>query len=85
MDKIEILRVVQTQTVLFLKSMSERGDSKSIEGEIIQIQSRPMSDPPLSDIDFKNKMVLVWTTLKNIVHFNILFGSLDRIYGRNRK
>ena len=25
-----------------------------------------MSDPPLSDIDFKNKMVLVWTTLKFI-------------------
>ena len=23
-----------------------------------------MSDPPLSDIDFKNKMTCVWTTLK---------------------
>jgi len=23
-----------------------------------------MSDPPLSDIDFKNKMTWVWTTLK---------------------
>ena len=22
-----------------------------------------MSDPPLSDIDFENKMALVWTTL----------------------
>ena len=27
-----------------------------------------MSDPPLSDIDFTNKMALVWTTLK-IFHF----------------
>ena len=25
--------------------------------------SRSMSDPPLSDIDFKNKMAWVWTTL----------------------
>ena len=25
-------------------------DSKSIEDEVIEIQSRPMSDPPLSDI-----------------------------------
>ena len=24
-----------------------------------------MSDPPISDIDFKIKMVLVWTTLKS--------------------
>ena len=30
----------------------------------IQIQSRSMSDPTLSDIDFKNKMALVWTTHK---------------------
>ena len=28
-------------------------------------QSRSMSDPTLSDIDFKNKTDLVWTTLKN--------------------
>ena len=25
-----------------------------------------MSDPTLSDIDFENKMALVWTTLKKI-------------------
>ena len=24
-----------------------------------------MSDPPISDNDFKNKMTLVWTALKN--------------------
>ena len=30
----------------------------------IQFQSRSMSDPRISDIDFKNKMALVWTTLK---------------------
>ena len=28
-----------------------------------KIQSRYMSDPTLSDIDFKNEMALVWTTL----------------------
>ena len=39
-------------------------DSKSIEDYVIQIQSRSMSDPTLSDIDFKNKMAWVWTTLK---------------------
>ena len=38
-------------------------DSKSIENNVIQIQSRSMSDPLLSDIDFKNKMAWVWTTL----------------------
>ena len=40
---------------------------KSIEDEDIQIQSRFMSDPSLSDIDFKNKMALVWTTLKILI------------------
>ena len=34
-------------------------DSKSIEDEDIEIQSRSMSDPPLSDIDFKYKMAWV--------------------------
>ena len=28
-----------------------------------------MSDPPLSDIDLKKKMALVWTTLKLHIHF----------------
>ena len=41
-------------------------DSKSIEAEVIQNQSRLMSDPTLSDIDFKNKMAWVWTTLNQI-------------------
>ena len=39
-------------------------DSRSIKDDLIQIQSRSLSDPPLSDIDFKNKMAWVWTTLK---------------------
>ena len=39
-------------------------DSKSIEDGVIQIQSRSMSDPTLSDIDYENKMAWVWTTLK---------------------
>ena len=30
----------------------------------IQFQSRCMSDPTISDIDFTNKMAWVWTTLK---------------------
>ena len=38
-------------------------DPKSIEDDVIHIQSRSMSDPCLSDIDFKNKMAWVWTTL----------------------
>ena len=32
----------------------------------IQIHSRYMSDPFLSDIDFKNKMSGVYTTLKSL-------------------
>ena len=36
-------------------------DSKSI---VIQIRSRSKSDPLLSDMDYKNKMAWVWTTLK---------------------
>ena len=38
-------------------------DSKSIEDGVIQIKSRSMSDPTLSDIDFKNQMTWSWTTL----------------------
>ena len=38
-------------------------DLKSIEDDAIQIQSRSMSDPTLSDIDFKNKMAWAWTAL----------------------
>ena len=34
--------------------------------DFIQFQIPSMSDPPLSDIDFKNKMALVWTTLKEL-------------------
>ena len=74
------LRVVFTKAILCLKSMSERDgydiqrlcnwmmnfkiESKTIEDDILLILSRSMSDPSLSDIDFKNKMALVWTTLK---------------------
>ena len=38
-------------------------DSKSIEDDVNQIRSRFMSDPTFSDIDFKIKMVWIWTTL----------------------
>ena len=49
-------------------------DSKSIEDDVIQIQSRSMPDPTLSDIDFKNMVDLVWTTLK-IKHSFVLSRS----------
>ena len=39
-------------------------DPKSTEDQVLKIQSRAKSDPPLSDIDFKTKMAWVWTTLK---------------------
>ena len=39
-------------------------DSKSIEDNFIQMQSRFMSDPLLSDFDFKNKIAGVWTALE---------------------
>ena len=32
---------------------------------VIEIMSRSMSDLPLSDIDFKDKMAPLWTTGKN--------------------
>ena len=41
--------------------------SKSIEYDIIEIQSRFMSDTFLSDIDLKNEMARVWTTLMMIL------------------
>ena len=39
-------------------------DPKSVEDDVIQIQSRSMSDPTQSDIDFINKMTCLWTTQK---------------------
>ena len=44
---------------------------KSIEDDVIQIQSRSMSDPPLSDIDLKNKMSGL--PLNEIVNFKLNF------------
>ena len=40
---------------------------KSIEHDVIVIQSRSMSDPTHSDNDFKIKIAWVWTTLKIFV------------------
>ena len=48
-------------------------DLKSIEDDGIQIQSRSISDPTLSDIDFKNKMIPILTTLKNLENFSRQF------------
>ena len=39
---------------------------KSIKDNVIQIQSRSMSDPSLSDMDFEYKMAWVWTTLEKM-------------------
>ena len=36
-------------------------DYKSIEDDIILIDSRSMLDPPLPDIDFQNKIAWVWS------------------------
>ena len=37
-----------------------------------------MTDPPLSDIDFKNKMAWVWTTLKSIKNrFKTVFKTVS--------
>ena len=47
---------------------------------IIQLQSA-MSDPNLSDIDFKNKMVRVWTTLKIVVLNRNFISVLSVING----
>ena len=40
-------------------------DSKSIEYDLNENQSRSKSDSTVSDIGFKNKMALAWTTLKD--------------------
>ena len=44
---------------------------------MIQIQSRSMSDPTFSDIDFKIKMASMWTTLKfyDIIYMINLVGQ----------
>ena len=42
---------------------------------MIQFQSRCVSDPYLADIDFKNKMVWGWTTLKR--HLVVALGISD--------
>ena len=52
-------------------------DYKSIEDDVIHIQSRSMSDPIFSDIDFKIKMAWIWTTLKfyDIIYMINLLGQ----------
>ena len=52
-------------------------NSKSIEDDVIQILSRTMSDPSLSDIDLKNKMAWAYTTLKT---YALKPGSPTRIF-----
>ena len=87
---LNTLSVVQTQPILFSSServgsdierilnwmMNFQIDSKSIKVNVIQIQSRSLSDSPRSDIDFKNKMAWVWTTLKYVGIIVELVSSL---------
>ena len=53
--------------------MTFKINSRSIADDVIQIQSRSLSDPPLSEIYFKNKIAWVWTNL------NILGWALGRL------
>jgi len=54
-------RRIRHRTNLDLNSLIFNRFSVDLE---IQFQSHSMSDPTLCDIDFKNKMAWVWTTLK---------------------
>ena len=54
-------------------------DFASIKKFVIQFQSRSISDPPISDKDFKNKMALLWTTLnyfKEVMHVDQNWNTL---------
>ena len=60
-------RIRHRTTLDFLMINDISISSKSIEYAVIEIQSRSMSDPTLSDIDLK--MAQVWTTLKLFKNF----------------
>ena len=70
---IEQLWILNENSYLSIDSV----DSKSFEYVVIEIQGHSMSDPTFSDINFENKMVWVWTTLK---FFS--YSSLDPWYVR---
>ena len=95
-----ILRVVHTQVISFLKSMSQRVGSDVerlriwnnifliiLKIHFIQIWSRSMSESPLSDIDFKNEVTWVSTTLKylakgipNQIKYFAIFSTIMEIF-----
>ena len=54
-------------------------DSESVEENVISVQTRSVSDPPPSDIDFKNKMAWVRTTLKI---WRSALALISRIFNR---
>ena len=64
-----------------LKSNDEFLDRLKIDWKMIQIQSRSMSDPTFSDIDFKIKMASMWTTLK---FYDIIY-MINRVGQRGEK
>ena len=67
---LRYLRVVQTHLgkSRIRHRMTPNFESRHLQSilkdDFIQIESRSMSDPLLSDIDFKNKMASVWTSFK---------------------
>ena len=63
-------KVVSEKERLWNWMMNFQIDSKSIENSNSEFYT---SDPTLSDIDFKNKMVLVWTTHTTQVYLCWLF------------
>ena len=63
---ITLLKIMISQ-----KSKCPHGVEFPIFYRLIQNQSRSMSDPSLSDIDFKTEMAMVRTNLKNILTENL--------------
>ena len=53
-------------------------DSKWIEDGVIWIWSSSISDPTVTDIDFKNKLAWVWTTLKIWIEVPFAWWHLTR-------
>ena len=85
-----LLRVVNTEGISFfeinvgksrIRYDSEFESAIDVESTwkfLVQFQSRWMSDPSLSDIDFKNELALI---LNKIWDWRLFFGSfLNRIY-----
>ena len=60
-----ITRVKDSSDHFIFEINAGKGHSKLIEDDVIQIQSRSILDPPLSDMDFENKIAWVRTTVNS--------------------